>query len=168
LELIHDKDATLAAMPTDRGVAWGSGGLRSRLQRLFCEVTFKFDYWHKEGLPDALTPFDGLLGSLSRLGLLGLHKFLAYRVWFRHELAPYAAQVIGDERTRHLPFWNGTALRTIVPDHSGGRRNCLRDIHAVLTLEAVDRMLINDSAYRAPPRNRLTRPCDEQHPHRQA
>ena len=30
LRLIHDNDAALAAVPTDRGVAWGSGGLRSR------------------------------------------------------------------------------------------------------------------------------------------
>ena len=149
LQMIHDNDVKLAALPTDRGVAWGSGGLRSRLRRRFCEVTFKLDYWHKEGLPDALTPFDGLLGSLSHLRLLGLHKFLPYRLWFRRELAPYAAQVIGDERTRHLPFWNSTALQTIMRDHTSGRRNRLRDIHAVLTLEAVDRMLISDSAYRA-------------------
>lgn len=148
LRLIHDNDVKLAALPTDRGVAWGPVGLQSRLRHLCCEATFKLDYWHKEGLPDALGPFDSLLGSLSRLGLLGLHKFLAYRTWFRHELAPYAAQVIGDACTRGLPFWDVTALRTIVPEHASGRRNRLRDIHAVLTLEAVERMLINGSAYR--------------------
>lgn len=149
LRLIHDNDVKLAALPTDRGVAWGPVGLHSRLWRLYCEATFKLDYWHKEGLPDALTPFDVPLGLLSRLGLLGLHKFLAYRKWFRYELAPYAAQVIGDARTRELPFWNSAALPPIVPEHANGRRNRLRDIHAVLTLEAVDRMLINGSAYRA-------------------
>lgn len=149
LRLIHDNDVDLAVLPTDRGVAWGPVGLHSRLRRLYCEVTFKLDYWHKEGLPDALAPFDAPLGFLSCLGLLGLHKFLAYRAWFRHELAPYTAQVIGDACRRGLPFWNGTALRTLVPEHVNGRRNHLRDIHAVLTLEAVDRMLISGSAYRA-------------------
>lgn len=149
LRLIHDNDAALATLPTDRGLAWGGASLRSRLRHVFCDVTFKLDYWHKEGLPDPLTPFDALLGSFSHLGLLGLHKFLAYRVWFRRELAPYAAQVIGDAGTRRMPFWNACALREVAPDHASGRHNRLRDIHAVLTLEAVQRMLIDDSAYRA-------------------
>lgn len=150
VRLIHDSDAALGAVPTDRGVAWGADGLRARLHRLYCAVTFKLDYWHKEGLPDALGPFDALLSSLSPTGLIGLHKFLAYRLWFRRELAPYAAQVIDDSRTRGLPFWKPGALDTIVADHVGGRRNRLRDIHALMTLEAVHRMLIDSNAYPAP------------------
>ena len=149
LRLIHDCDAALGAVPTDRGLAWGADGLGGQLRRLFCGATFKLDYWHKEGLPDALTPFDTLLGSPSHTGLLGLHKFLAYRVWFRRELAPYAAQVIGDSRTRGLPFWKPGALGSVASDHALGRRNRLRDIHAVMTLEAVHRMLIDPAAYPA-------------------
>jgi asparagine synthase (glutamine-hydrolysing) len=146
LRLIHDHSAELAALPTDRGLAWGRHGFGARLQRLFCEVTFKLDYWHKEGLPDALTRFDPLLGSLSHVGLLGLHKFLAYRRWFRAELASYAAEVMSDPRTRRMPFWNPSTLAGIARDHAGGRHNRLREIHAVLTLEAVQRNLIDAAA----------------------
>jgi asparagine synthase (glutamine-hydrolysing) len=148
LRLIHDHDPALARLPTDRGVAWGPAGPRARWRRLGAELTFKLDYWHKEGLADGLTRADSLLGSLSHLGWLGLHKFLAYRLWFRGALAPYAEQVIADARTRALPFWNPATLRTIAHDHASGRRNRLREIHAVLTLEAVQRLLIDDNAYR--------------------
>jgi asparagine synthase (glutamine-hydrolysing) len=117
------------------------------MRRLNAAVTFKLDYWHKEGLPDALMPLDGMLGSFAALGLLDLHKFLAYRKWLRHELAPYAAAVVADSRTRQLPYWDARQLPQLVQDHAAGRRNRLSDIHAVLTLEAVHRMLIDDSAY---------------------
>jgi asparagine synthase (glutamine-hydrolysing) len=149
LRLIHDNDPALAALPTDRGVAWATAGPGVQFRRLAAEITFKLDYWHKEGLPDGLGPYDRWLGSLSRLGWLGLHKFLAYRLWFRTALAPHAEQVVSDARTRGLPFWDRNVLSTIVRDHVRGRRNRLHDIHAVLTLEAVHRLLINDQAYRA-------------------
>ena len=149
LRLIHANDPALASIPTDRGLAWGQSGLRSLARRLFCDVTFKLDYWHKEGLPHALSPFDPLLGSLAKRGLLGLHKFLPYRGWFRRELAPYLTQVIGDAQTRRMPFWNPAFLDTVVAEHVNGRRNHLREIHAILTLEAVQRTLLSDDAHAA-------------------
>ena len=147
LRLIHDHDPGLAAVPTDRGVSWNPVGLMSRGRQLAAQVTFKLDYWHKDGLPDALSLLDAPLDLLSRLGGLGAHKFLAYRNWFRGALAQHAAQVISHERVRGMPFWSTSALRTLVQDHAGGRRNRLRDIHAVLTLEAVQRLLIDGRAY---------------------
>jgi asparagine synthase (glutamine-hydrolysing) len=150
LRLIHDSDAGLAVIPTDRGLSWGQGKLSAFTQRLFCGLTFKLDYWHKEGLPDALSSFDSALGSLSHIGLLGLHKFLPYRAWFRRELSPYLAQVISDGQTRRMPYWNSRFLDTVVRDHASGRHNRIRELHAILTLEAVQRTLVSDSAYRAP------------------
>lgn len=147
LRTIQRADPQLAAIATDRGLRSAAPGSYERLQMLSSEVAFKLDYWHKEGLPDRLTPFDALLGSMSHLGLLGLHKFLAYRLWFRRQLAPYAQQVITDSRTRNMSYWNADALKGVVPDHTSGRRNRLRDIHVVLTLEAVHRMLIDAHAY---------------------
>ena len=148
LRLIHAGDVALAAVSTDRGLAWPNDGMAGRLRRLWCGATFKLDYWHKEGLPDALSRWDRAIGSLSHLGVLGLHKFLPYRGWFRGPLAPYAAAVIDDARTRHMAFWDTSALGAVVSDHVNGKRNALRDIHAVLTLEAVHRLLIDSAAYR--------------------
>ena len=39
-------------------------------------------------------------------------------------------------------------LRSMVPAHVQGRRNYLRAIHTVATLEAVDRLLLRDSGIR--------------------
>lgn len=149
LRLIEHHDAALARIPTDRGVVGGPRSPLTAVRKLFCDVTFKLDYWHKQGLPDQLTRFDGMVGGMALVGLLGLHKFLAYRPWFRRQLAPYAAAVIGDARTRQMPFWRASALQDIVQDHVQGRRNRLPDIHAVLTLEAIQRNLLDSSAWSA-------------------
>ena len=145
LRLIHDNDAALAAIPTDRGLAWGQGSMTRLARRLVCEVTFKLDYWHKEGLPHGLSGIDPAMGVLSSLGVLGLHKFLPYRVWFRRELAPYVAAVVSDGRTHRMPFWNPRFLDSVVSEHVSGRRNRLREIHTIITLEAVQRMLMESA-----------------------
>lgn len=145
LRLIHEHAPALAQIATDRGIAWQKPAWRSLPMRLFCAVTFKLDYWHKEGLPTALSHTDPLFSLLDAAGLLGLHKFLPYRRWFRHELAPYLAEVVNDSRTRNMPFWNKRFLDTVVDDHVKGRANRLRELHAILTLEAVDRLLIGTS-----------------------
>jgi asparagine synthase (glutamine-hydrolysing) len=147
LRVIHDHSTALATLPTDRGVMWGSSGLGARLRRLSAEANFKLDYWHKEGLPDTLARYAGLLGAASHFGLLGRHKFLAYRSWFSGTLAPYAEQVMSDARTHGLPFWNRDALGTMAREHAKGQHNRLREIHAVLTLEAVRRVLFDEASY---------------------
>jgi hypothetical protein len=62
-------------------------------------------------------------------------------------LAPYAEQVVADSRARGLSFWNQSTMCNIAREHAEGSRNRLLEIHAVLTLEAVHRLLIDDAAY---------------------
>ena len=115
-------------------------------RRLFCAVTFKLDYWHKEGLPSALSAGEPMLAALDSIGLLGLHKFLPYRRWFRQECAAYLAEVVADVRKRHMPFWAPDFLADVVNDHVRGRSNRLHELNAILTLEAVDRVLIGGAS----------------------
>lgn len=143
LRFIDGQDARLSAIPTDRGLAADAPAVLTALRRTFAAVTFKLDYLHKEGLPGRLAKLDSLFTPLSALRLLDLHKFLPYRVWFRNELAGYATEVFTDARTQRLPFLNGRKLESIVDDHVAGRSNRMRDINAVLTLEAIDRLLID-------------------------
>jgi asparagine synthase (glutamine-hydrolysing) len=145
LKLINDSNRDLGAIPTDRGLLCDGRGPLYSMRRLFAAATFKLDYLDKEGLPHWLSPFDPLLKGLSSSGLLGLHKFLPYRGWFRHELAGYVREVLSDPVTQRSRFWNSRFLATIVADHIAGRRNYVREINAVLTLEAVDRLLIRAS-----------------------
>lgn len=142
LRLISGSHPALAAIPTDRGVLHGDSGAGRLGRRLFSEVTFKLDYLDKEGLPSWLAPAAPLFGLLSKTRLLGLHKYLPYRRWFREELAPYIRDVVTDPRTARLPYWNREALEAMVINHVRGRRNHVRDINAVLTLEAVHRLLL--------------------------
>ncbi len=145
LKLIHRKAPALAAIATDRGLAWPPGSARSLARRLFCEATFKLDYWHKEGLPDALAWVDPWWHSLARLHLLGLHKFLPYRGWFRSELSSHVREVVHDARMSRLGFLDAGALRVLVDEHASGRRNRTAEINAALTLEAIDRVLLQAS-----------------------
>lgn len=145
LRLVNESSPVLAGIPTDRGVVLGGKGPAHWLRRLFAEATFKLDYLHKEGMPDWLSPLDRALGALSIFGVLGLHKFLPYRIWFRQELAGHVRSVLTDPRTRAMSYWNGGSLPGIAEDHVRGRKNHVRDIHAILTLEAVDRVLIRGS-----------------------
>jgi asparagine synthase (glutamine-hydrolysing) len=147
---VVSRHPALASIPTDRGVRLGDGAVARWRRRIFSEVTFKLDYLHKEGLHDWLAPAEPLLTALSRCGLLGLHKYLPYRRWFRGELAPYIRDVLTDPRTARLPYFCSKALATLVEDHVRGRHNYVREINAVLTLEAVERLLIRGSASSRP------------------
>jgi asparagine synthase (glutamine-hydrolysing) len=142
LRLVNANNAELGKLPTDRGVLLNDREPARSLRRLFSEVTFKLDYLHKEGLPDWLAPFDPLLGSLSATGVLGLHKYLPYRRWFRGELASHVRNVLTDPRTARLPYWTAASIGAVADDHIAGRRNYVREINAVLTLEAIDRVLV--------------------------
>ena len=158
LRLIHWQDPALASIPTDQGLVWDKRGPLAIAHRLFCRTTFKLDYLHKEGLPDWLGPFDPLLDALARTNLLGLHKFLPYRSWFRRELSDYARAVLTDPQTARQPYWNARVLPALIDDHVRGRHNRVRELNAVLTVEAVERLLVRDSVRVAEETKRVVRP----------
>ena len=145
-KLIQSMNERLGAIPTDQGrTATGNRRPAELVRRLYCAATFKADYWHTEGLPTWLSPAGPLLKVLAWLGLLGQHKYLPYRAWFRHELSAYVQEVLTDSHTRRSPFWDADGLARLASDHANGRRNCLREIHAVLALDAVERTLLRQT-----------------------
>ena len=144
LRLIHEHNPALAKIPTDRGLVWADHGFRRTARRLLAEITFKLDYLHKEGLPGWLSPLEPFFGPLAKIGLLNLHKFLPYRIWFQQDLAKYVADVLGDPATKRMPYWNSQLLPTMVSDHVSGKENCTREIGAILSLSAVERTLLQN------------------------
>ena len=106
LRLIERTNPQLARIPTDRGELLGSSGLDCAFRRALGEVTFKLDYYRQEGLPTFLSAFDPLLSSLAPLGILGLHKFLPYRRWFREELSSTVTERLSSQRVRQNPWWS--------------------------------------------------------------
>lgn len=165
-ELVKRYSPRLADIPTDRGVLPAAVKRFRPWSRLFAEVTFKLDYLHKEGLPPSLTSLEPALRSLSRTRVMGLHKYLPYRSWFRNEIGDYIRGVFEDATTRQMPWWDAEKLRRIFADHESGRRNNLREINAVVTLAAVQRLLISGDATKSI----LDKPesCRNAHTYRQA
>jgi asparagine synthase (glutamine-hydrolysing) len=142
LNLVKENNPVLGVIPTDRGRGGSGAGPAYLLRRLFCDVTFKLDYIYSESLPNALAPFDSLIGHLDAVGIMGLHKFLRYRRWFRTELATYLKEALANARSRQMPYWNENFLERMATEHISGRRNYVREINAVLTLDAIDRLII--------------------------
>jgi asparagine synthase (glutamine-hydrolysing) len=142
LHLVKENHPSLAAIPTDRAHLGHSRGIGNFLRRSFAEITFKLDYYNNEGFPSWLSPLDPLFhGIASQLGLVGLHKHLHYRRWLKYKLAAYASGALEEAWRLGSPFWNIGFLKQIAANHMRGRGNYVLDINAVLTLEAVDRLL---------------------------
>jgi hypothetical protein len=57
--------------------------------------------------------------------------------------------VLTDPRTLRLPYWNRATVESMPQAHLAGRTNHTREINAVLTLEAIDRLLLRASAWPA-------------------
>jgi asparagine synthase (glutamine-hydrolysing) len=97
------------------------------------------------GLHHIVPRFDGILS------LLGIDKplrnitfFRHYRIWFRQELADFIQDVLLDPKTLGRAYWNSKILQKIVLDHIAGRRNNLAEIRKVLTLEMIERSLVEN------------------------
>lgn len=144
LRLIAECRPALSKIPTDRGLIWRENYLSHSIRRLFAETTFKLDYFHKEGLSNSLSFVEPLLNALSNFGLLNCHKFLAYRLWFRQSLSNYLSDKLSASPIQRSPYWNPDMLGSIAAEHVRGKKNYIREIHSVLTLEAVERLLMRD------------------------
>jgi asparagine synthase (glutamine-hydrolysing) len=142
-QLIEANSPSLGKIPTDRRPPPDCSGLTAILRRFLSEATFKLDYLNNEGWPNWLSPLDPVFTRMtSRLKIVGLHKYLHYRNWFRRQLADYLKNAIGDARSQHLLFWNRDFLGRMVNEHINGHKNYTLEINAVITLEAVERLLI--------------------------
>ena len=114
-------------------------------RRLFSKAVCKLDYLRSEGLPHGLSRLDSLLRQItSALGIAGLHKYLSYRIWFQRELRAYVDGILKDAKVRHSSLWDSRFLEHMASEHATGRKNYVREIDAVLTLEAVERLLFRD------------------------
>lgn len=146
--MIEATSPLLSKIPTDRGRLAKESGPVSALRHIFAEATFKLDYLNNEGWPSGLSPIEPFFTRVtSSLGIIGLHKYLHYRSWFRHELADYVRDAVANARAQQAPFWNPGFLDKMAIDHTNGRKNYVAEINAVLTLEAVERLLFRARAY---------------------
>jgi asparagine synthase (glutamine-hydrolysing) len=141
--LVAANSPMLAAIPTDRGYADKNSGLKFVGRRIFAEVTFKMDYHHSEGLPRKVALLNPPFRAVMRgLNLAGMHKYLHYSNWFRGELDGFVRERLAVARARHEKFFNPEFIGALANRHAGGRDSFTPEINAVLTLEAIERLLL--------------------------
>jgi asparagine synthase (glutamine-hydrolysing) len=143
LRLIAEGNPLLGRIPTDRGITYPARRGANRLHRSIAEFLAKAEYAYDYGMPGWLARLDK---SLSRLRIdrlfLGRQKFCHFRSWYRGPLAEYARQILLDPLSRSRSYLNPQALEPLVSDHTVGRSNATVEIHKLLSLELVHRVLL--------------------------
>src|SRR5438477_1711816 len=145
LSLVKANNPALSEIPTDMGGIGEANRLAGASRRLFSKAVCKLDYLRNEGLPRGLSRLDSLFTQISSaLGIAGLHKYLPYRIWFQRELAAYVDEILKDAQVRRSSLWDSRFIEHMASDHATGHKNYIREIDAVLTLDAVERLLFRE------------------------
>jgi asparagine synthase (glutamine-hydrolysing) len=143
LRLINDQSPELGRIHSDRG-AGGTAGIKSLLLRGGREFSFKAEYAYDYGMPQSVVRVDH---ALSRLHLerlfLGRHKLTHFRVWYRDQLSDYVRQILLDPLTLSRPYLQKRTLEALVESHLKGTENHTMAIHKLLSLELMQRHLLN-------------------------
>jgi len=147
IHLIRQDRSGLDRIVTDKGVVPASP--MATLSRSFWyRLSFKLDYHCQDGMPHWLSSLGStLLDALSsrpNVGnwLFGPHRYLHYRGWFRKELADYVRERLAAANVSQSHLWDRDLSGRLAAEHIKGRKNYVREINAVLTIEAIDRLLL--------------------------
>lgn len=145
IRLIADFDKDAMRVRTDRGIGGGSQSASSKLIQMLFAVWFKMEWYYNEGMPHWVSKVDAMLSPLhpERL-ILGHHKYLHYRIWFRNELSDYVREILLDRRAESRLYLNKKFVRSMVDRHVSGNRNYTSEINKALTVELVHRVLVDN------------------------
>jgi len=146
LRLIADGDPALGKIGTDRGLAFQSVPATNRLLHWYQEFTFKAEYAYDYRMPQWLARLDYLFAPLHLETLfVGRHKFHHFRIWYRDELSRWLREMLLDSNTRSRSYLRPNSLEKILKAHTDGQRNYAFEIHKILTLEFVQKKLIEQT-----------------------
>jgi len=147
LRLVADGNRVLLGIPTDRGLAGNRGSLSRAASRGLLEFLFKAEYAYDMGMPQWLARLDHTLSPLHlERAFLGRHKPFHFRVWYRDALAGYVREMLLDSRSLSRSYIDRKGLETVVERHLKGDRNYTTELHKLLALEIVHRLLLDSSA----------------------
>jgi asparagine synthase (glutamine-hydrolysing) len=143
LRLIADGNPALGKIATDRGLAFRPIPGVGRAQHWYQEFTFKAEYAYDYGMPQWLARLDHIFAPLHLEKLfLGRHKVAHFRVWYRDELSRWLKELLLDSEARSRPYLCPNSLEKMLNAHINGHRNYAFEIHKILTLEFIQRTLI--------------------------
>src|SRR5438093_3925451 len=143
LRLIADGNPALGKIGTDRGLAFRSIPGVNRAQHWYQEFTFKAEYAYDYRMPQWLARLDHAFAPLRLERLfVGRHKFHHFRIWYRDELSRWLKEMLLDSGARTRPYLRANSVEAMLRAHSTGQRNYAFEIHKILTLEFIQRKLI--------------------------
>jgi asparagine synthase (glutamine-hydrolysing) len=144
LRLIAEANPALRAVGTDRARRLHSIPGLTFAHNQWQEFTFKAEYAYDSGMPQWLARIDHLFAPFrfERL-FLGRHKPHHFRAWYRDQLSAYVREVLLDSRARARPYLHGPALERLALAHTGGWANHTTEIHQLLTLELLQRQMLD-------------------------
>ena len=140
VSLIQSEFPDLLGISTDRGEAGNSSLLARALRRGFYAGTFKLDYMLNEGMPNYF-PIVFDLQPLHRALTFG-HKYLEYRRWFRGPLRGYAEETLNNGNSFVSGLIGKKAVERVLVEHVSGMKNQLEQINVWLTLELINKRLL--------------------------
>jgi len=145
IQLITDIDRDFMSIRTDRGIGGGSHVVFSKLIQLLYAVWFKMEWYYNDGLPHWMSRPDAMLSPFhpERL-ILGHHKYLHYRLWFRNELSGYVREMLLDRRTGSRPYFNKKFVGHMVVAHLQGNGNYTNEINKAITTELLHRVVMEN------------------------
>jgi asparagine synthase (glutamine-hydrolysing) len=141
--LIAEGNSALLGVPTDRGLYLNARRSPLPAAHLTLEFLFKAEYAYDLGMPQWLASIDHAFSPfhLERL-FLGRHKLFHFRIWYRDALAKYVQETLLDSSSLSRSYLRRKEVESIVRGHVRGDRNFTSEIHSLLTLELVQRTLL--------------------------
>jgi asparagine synthase (glutamine-hydrolysing) len=144
LRLIGDANHALRQLPTDRGLGGDGVWLSAAARHSFLEFQFKAEYAYDYGMPQWAVPIDYLFSNLHPERLfLGRHKFYHFRVWYRDALSEYVKEILLDPTALSRSHVERRTVEAVVKGHVKGFRNYTVEIHKLLTVELLHRLLLD-------------------------
>ena len=146
VRLIMDGNPALGNIITDRGLLGNMKYPLSNMAESYYIFLTNAEYAYNYGMPQWLAKFDYVFKFMHFEKLfLGRHKFYHFRLWYRDELADYVKAILLDERTLRRPYLNRKFVEEIVEGHTKGYRNYTNEITTLLTIELIQRLLIEQN-----------------------
>lgn len=141
--LIQDGKPELSKILTDRGSDISGRLIYPTLMHAYREFLFKAEYAYNYGMPQWLAKLDYHFKFMHLEKLFtGQHKFYHFRLWYRDQLSDYLKSVLLDDKALSRPYLNRKAVENVVEGHTKGYRNHTIEITQLLTLELIQRLLL--------------------------
>jgi asparagine synthase (glutamine-hydrolysing) len=148
LRVISEGNPDLGKIMTDRGIKLNGHPSRKQIRHIFQQFTFKVEYAFDSGMPQWLARLDHMFAPLHLERLfLGRHQVFHFRVWYRDELSRYIRDILLDRQTLRRPYIQGKRLESIVRSHIKGTGNYTDEISRILTIELVQRHLLENRCF---------------------